>query len=91
MHKLSQLTLILTIFITVVISVTLLWLISSTADYRRSTEESLKKINQRMTALDINISKAITSKQMSGHLITIRANQKKILANIEKVIGKKQN
>ncbi len=91
MHKLSQLSLIVTIIITVVLSVTLLWLVNSTTEYRRSTEDSLKKIDERMTALDNNISKAITSKQMSGHLITIRANQKKILANIEKVIGKKQN
>ncbi len=52
--------------------------------YREATKQSLSDIEKRMDALDKSLDKAITSKQMSGHLIGVRTSLKEILTILRK-------
>ena len=84
MQKAPTITLVIIVVITVFLSVSLMQSMRSMDEYRAATKESLDKIERRMDKLDTNLDEAITSKQMSGHLIGVRTSLKEILIILNK-------
>ena len=58
--------------------------INTLSSQKEQTEKALAALNARMDQIDINVDKAITSREMSGHLIGVRTSLKEILVILNK-------
>ena len=74
----------LIILITIVV-MSFIWKIS---EQQQELSGSIKTMQDRLERIDTQVDNAITSKQMSGHLITVRGNLNKILKILEEGLQK---
>ena len=64
--------------------ITLMEVVASVKEYRKQTQSAFKRIEIRIEELDKGMDSKITSQQMSGHLIGVRAYLKEILVILKK-------
>lgn len=70
--------------LTIYFSITCMQAVNDMKEYKKQSMATLESMERHMQTLEKRIDNAITSKQMSGHLIGVRTSLKKILENQEK-------
>lgn len=84
MNTKTNISLIMSVVVTIFFCFTLMRVSDSMAEHKKQTQEALGKMIIRMDAIDKGMESKLTSQQLSGHLIGVRTSLKEILIILNK-------